>query len=108
MQNPAMKSALFCGVAALAMLAARSADAADLPAATAYKAPIAAPTPLVDWTGFYIGGHINESWARNSGTSYDTATGGVLSAGSDSQSKFHGGGQIGYDYMLPSRFVVGI
>lgn len=108
MQKLATKTAFFCSAAALAMLTASSASAADLPAATAYKAPIAARTPLVDWTGFYIGGHINESWARNSGTTYDTTTGGALSTGSDSQSKFHGGGQIGYDYMLPSRFVVGV
>jgi opacity protein-like surface antigen len=108
MQTRSMTTVFLCSAAALAVLTASSANAADLPAAPAYKAPRPVTTPLVDWTGFYVGGHINESWAHSSGTTYDTTTGAALSTGSDNLSKFHGGGQIGYDYMLPSRFVVGV
>ena len=108
MQKVVVRALLLSSAAALVVLTAGHANAADLPAAPVYKAPAARMAPLVDWTGFYVGGHINETWAHNNGTTVDTTTGAVVSTGSANQSKFHGGGQIGYDYMLPSRFVVGV
>jgi opacity protein-like surface antigen len=96
--------------AGLVLTAAASAAGADLPAvspAPFFKAP--AVTPTYDWTGFYIGGHGSYGWSNSDGTLINTATGAAFpSAGGHSSSAWHGGGQIGYDYMLPSHIVVGI
>jgi outer membrane immunogenic protein len=32
--------------------------AADLPVKPTYPAPILAPTPVYNWTGFYVGGNL--------------------------------------------------
>jgi outer membrane immunogenic protein len=98
------------GTAALAAVAASPALAADLPTPAPQpvytKAPVA--ETLYDWTGFYIGGHVGYSWSHSSGQTTNTATGQVFPPGSSDTSAFHGGGQIGFDYMLPSRVVIGI
>jgi opacity protein-like surface antigen len=60
-----------------------------------------------DWTGFYFGGHVDYAWSKTSGSTIDTATDAVTSAGS-SASLWHGGLQLGYDYMMPSRVVIGL
>lgn len=101
------------GFAAAALVAAASlsAQAADLPPASApvyTKGPAYMPAP--SWTGWYIGG--NAGWVgsanngiRNTGT--DTGGGGLgsfIAAGaiptsvSSSYSGFIGGGQIGYNW----------
>jgi opacity protein-like surface antigen len=93
----------------LVLTAAAGAAGADLPAppAPAYKVP--AVTPTYDWTGFYIGGFGSYSWSNSSGTVTNTATGVAFpSGGGHTSSAWHGGGQIGYDYMLPSHVLVGI
>jgi opacity protein-like surface antigen len=93
----------------LVAAAAASAAGADLPAspAPAYKATAA--TPTYDWTGFYIGGFGSYSWSNSTSTLTNTATGVAFpSVGGRSSSAWHGGGQIGYDYMLPSHVLVGI
>jgi opacity protein-like surface antigen len=94
--------------AGMVLAAAACAAAADLPAvpAPAYKAPAAAPA--YDWTGFYIGGHGSYNWSNTNSTTTNTATGVAFPSASGSSSAWHGGGQIGYDYMMPSRVVVGI
>jgi outer membrane immunogenic protein len=43
--------------AALALISAVPALAADLPAATYAKTPVYVPPPVYNWTGFYIGGN---------------------------------------------------
>jgi outer membrane immunogenic protein len=93
--------------AGLVVTAAACAAAADLPAspAPAVKAPV--PTPTFDWTGFYIGGHGSYNWSNSNSTQTNTATG-VQFQSTGSSSGWHGGGQIGYDYMMPSHVVVGI
>ena len=48
-----MKKVLWRGVALSSLLGAMSANAADLPPAPSYKAPVAAPAS--SWTGFYAG-----------------------------------------------------
>jgi opacity protein-like surface antigen len=104
-----MKKLLF-GCVAFVAVAAKAASAADLPPAPApvpyYKAP--AVEPAYDWTGFYIGGHFSYGWTHSTGQTTDTANGRVFPPGSTDTSAAHGGGQIGYDYMLPSRVVIGI
>jgi outer membrane immunogenic protein len=52
-----MKSVLLATVTILSLGLAGTAGAADLPARTpVYKAPMAAPAPVYNWTGFYIMG----------------------------------------------------
>src|SRR5262249_39238475 len=56
-------------ISVLALAMPLGAQAADLPAAApAYKAPIMAPTPAYNWTGFYIGGSVGGEWEKVDGT----------------------------------------
>jgi outer membrane immunogenic protein len=59
------------------------------------------------WTGFYIGGHATDGYSQSRSTSVDLATGVTLAPTSGNTSSFYGGGQIGYNYTLPSNLVVG-
>jgi opacity protein-like surface antigen len=79
-------------------------------------APAAAPAPLYakmptmavyDWTGFYFGGHGSFDWAKTDITTTNTLTGIVDGAASTSRSSAHGGAQVGFDYMVLSRVVIG-
>jgi high affinity Mn2+ porin len=56
--------------------------------------------PLVDWSGFYVGGHVG--YGRN--TLFDP----IPSAAASSFGSLFGGLQFGYNYMLPSRLLVGV
>jgi len=74
------------------------------------KAP---PAPVAyNWTGFYIGGNLGgSSFTQNfNGTEAtpfgSTAFGG--NAGSNGDSGFLGGGQLGFNYEFPMRVVVGV
>lgn len=89
-----------------------AASAADMPAYS--KAPVLAPAPVYNWTGFYIGGNVGYSWdntaAAFSGnsltsiffaanifpTSIGLNTNGVLA-----------GGQFGYNWQVSPMWVVG-
>jgi outer membrane immunogenic protein len=56
-------------IAVLALAMPVGAQAADLPAAApAYKAPVMAPTPAYNWTGFYIGASLGGEWESIDGT----------------------------------------
>jgi outer membrane immunogenic protein len=95
------------GAAGALVLAAGSAIAADL-ARPVYKAPPVPVETAYDWTAFYIGGHGSFSSANSTSTTTNTATGAVFPSVSGSTSGWHGGGQVGFDYMLPSRIVLGV
>jgi outer membrane immunogenic protein len=97
-----MKKVLLSGVA---VLLAAPALAADLPTK---KAPI--PLPVVteyDWTGFYFGGNIGGLWGTSHNNTYNTVNGLFVDSDSNHLSSFIGGGQAGYRYMFPQRFVIG-
>ena len=107
----------------LTALAASSASAADIPSVKAAPA-----IPVLMWTGFYAGlnsgynfGTNNNSYTTGYGPGNFTAldfyvfsypmTGvGLAQTGSASnkQSGFIGGGQVGYNYQLQQKFVVGM
>src|SRR5271157_6524362 len=97
-----MKRVLLAGVAALLIVPA---VAADLPTRKAPE-PIPLPT-LYDWTGFYFGGNLGWNWGNSNWSDYNLANGLWIDSGSDNLSSFIGGGQIGYRYMFPQRFVIG-
>ena len=97
-----MKKYLLASVAALGIVAAGAASAADLPSR---KGPVAAPVyipPVFTWTGFYVGGNAGYGWGNvNAGTAF---TGRTVSIGDTDG--FVGGGQVGYNYQI-GQFVVG-
>ena len=99
-------------LAASTILGVGAASAADLPMYTK-AAPVVAP--VINWTGFYIGGNVGGEWGRFRdpvSTAGTTAFGIVAPAEtiplSSNNSSFTGGGQIGYRWQTPSRWVLGV
>jgi len=93
-----MKKYLLASVAALGIVAAGAASAADLPSR---KGPIAAPVympPAFTWTGFYVGANAGYGWGNVNANGF--ANVGDLDG-------FVGGGQVGYNYQM-GQFVVGL
>jgi outer membrane immunogenic protein len=104
-----MKKILIGVVGSMLLGAAAPALAADLPARTYTKAPVVVPSPVYDWSGFYIGlnaggGSARSCWdllnvAGVSGTpereGCHNATGGTV------------GGQIGYRWQA-ANWVFGV
>jgi len=104
-----MKGLLVAGVSLIALASRAHAD--ELSGAIPVKAP-APPAPYYDWTGFYVGGHLGVAW----GTSNWTASAPGVSGSTDlfqtidtfnEAGSFFEGLQVGYNYMLPNRFVIG-
>ena len=91
-----MKKYLLSGVAALGLLAAGAASAADLPSR---KGPVVAPVyaPVFTWTGFYVGANAGYGWGHVNTNGFNTV--GDLDG-------FVGGGQVGYNYQI-GQFVIG-
>ncbi len=86
-------------------LAAGPLAAGDLPAP--YPAfPVKAPpvAGLYDWTGLYVGGHVGYSRGYGRDTLFDPAP----TAAEGSFGSLFGGVQVGYNYLLPSRLLVGV
>jgi high affinity Mn2+ porin len=103
-------------IAATVITSARGASADNILATKA--PPISAGAPSAyDWTGFYIGGHLGYAWGNSNWTASSIASGVPSVSGSlnllqrfdpfDEAGSFFGGLQIGYDFMLPNRLVVG-
>jgi high affinity Mn2+ porin len=100
---------------AMAAFAAVPAAAAELPLAMPVKAPVRvqAPVPqLYDWTGFYAGVHIGDAWGRSNWTERPDGPSGSLNMfqrydAFEGAGSWFGGAQVGYDYMLPNRVVIG-
>jgi outer membrane immunogenic protein len=66
---------------------------------------------VYNWTGFYIGGHVGGAWADDGSTELDPGTGAFPSG--TAFDKAHpngvvGGGQIGYNWQMPSNLVIGV
>jgi outer membrane immunogenic protein len=96
-----MKKFLLTTVAFVALGATGSALAADLPARTTYTKAPAYVAPLYNWTGFYIGGHIGGAFSGDNNF-------GGLTTGNNSNGRFLGGLQAGYDYQFAPNWVLGI
>jgi len=108
------------GRAAIAKLARVTWTAAFLAAAPAMATEVSMPVkaswqpPVVqpyDWTGLYVGAHLGYSGGRSSwSTPPDLASSLDLFQSSDifnGAGSYFGGLQIGYDYMLANRVVLG-
>jgi high affinity Mn2+ porin len=107
-----MRNALLIGVAVLAF-ASGAVRAADEVMPTK-----ALPRPSYDWTGFYLGGHFGYAWGNSNWTADTLGLPGSGISGSldlfrgfdafaDTGSFFEGL-QVGYNYMLPNRVVLGV
>jgi outer membrane immunogenic protein len=98
---------------ACAACAAGAANAADMTPVAA--APASAPAPIYakssmmpyDWTGLYIGGHGSFDSTKIDFSTTNAVTGIVDGSASASRSGAHGGAQVGFDYEMLSRVVVG-
>jgi opacity protein-like surface antigen len=66
------------------------------------------PSANYDWTGFYIGGHGEFSRSSTDGSTINLATGATASPVNGSLPNWHGGIQLGFDYMMPSRVLLGV
>ena len=66
------------------------------------------PAPNYDWTGFYVGAYVDNSWLKSNSSAVNNVTGAPFPATGGSTSQWGGGVQLGFDYMLPSRFVLGV
>jgi high affinity Mn2+ porin len=109
------------GRAAIANLARVTWTAAFLAAAPAMAAEVSMPVkaswqpPVVqpyDWTGLYVGAHLGYAWGHsNWNAPPDLASSLDLDRSSDifnGAGSYFGGLQIGYDYMLANRVVLGL
>jgi outer membrane immunogenic protein len=98
-----MKKFMLATVALASMAAAAPALAADLGYRQPYyqKAPAYIPAPIYNWTGFYIGGHLGGAFSSDNNFS-------GLSTGNNSNGRFMGGLQGGYDYQFSPNFVAGV
>lgn len=84
-----MKKIAIAAATLVAIVLGGPISAADMPArGPVYKA---APAPVFDWTGFYVGAHAGYGWEN----------------GSDA-SGFVGGLQVGYNWQLSRNWVFGI
>jgi high affinity Mn2+ porin len=96
-------------VLALAFTFATSTQAA----ASIDQGPWQTPPPVAnvyDWTGFYAGGHLGYAWGSSNWTAPGISGSFNLSQPVDTFAEtgsFFAGLQIGYDYMLPNRIVIG-
>ena len=106
-----MKKIIVVAGAALALISAVPALAADLPAATYAKTPVYVPPSVYNWTGFYVGGHIGGAWTSQSSTELAPGTPAFpvgTAFSKNNLSGFLGGVQGGFNWQGNNPFVVGI
>lgn len=87
--------------AALALTVAQPAFSADTPAVANNSL---AMLPYYNWTGVYVGGNIALSEGQARYTLFDQ----VPTSSSNSFGSLYGGGQVGYNFLLPSRVLLGV
>ena len=66
------------------------------------------PAPNYDWTGFYVGAYVDRSWLKSNSSAVNNVTGAPFPASGLNSTQWGGGVQLGFDYMLPSRIVLGV
>src|SRR5262249_34582552 len=91
---------LFLATTAFVVLAAASAQAADMYARPAYTPP-AAPAPVYTWTGMYWGANVGYSWGESKNDRTRSLIGlGVNVQESQNVDGVIGGVQTGYNYQF--------
>jgi high affinity Mn2+ porin len=108
-----MRVGLSAGLGLVALLVPLFGDAkaADM----AVKAPPQSASVYFDydWTGFYVGGHLGYGWGKSNFSDPGVGIAGSLDLfqpfdAFKSTGSFFEGLQVGYDYMLPNRVLVGV
>ena len=102
-----MKKLVLIG-AAVAVLSL-PAMAADLPRKA--PAPMPPPSPVYNWTGFYVGVNGGWGWAKTQATVAQTGKEDVDFNPASLSTRANGalfGGQVGYNYQFGSNWVLGI
>jgi outer membrane immunogenic protein len=90
-------------IALASLLGATSAAiAADLPLPAP---PLAAISPVYDWSAFYVGGNLGAGWSGISDSNFSDTLGSTFTAPTNTQ--FVGGAQVGINYQFRSGIVVG-
>jgi high affinity Mn2+ porin len=100
--NVSRRAAFSLGVALVSAFGTSS-RAADLVGKVPLRAPSLVAAPF-DWTGAYFGGHVGYSRGYGRNTLFDPDP----TAASTSFGSLFAGLQFGYNYVLPSRLLVGI
>jgi outer membrane immunogenic protein len=97
---------VFSAIAAISVSSMGAAFAADLPV----KAPPAPPPMMTNWSGCYVGGNVGGGFGSQTQYRTDQIGVGALAAnyGSERDSAFIGGGQIGCDYQFSGNGLIGI
>jgi len=105
MEGSSMNKLLLGTIGILAAGLAVPASAADLPARTYSKAPMMEPSPMVDWSGFYIGAE--GGGAFGSDNLFFPAA--LSTTGRFDTSGAMAGGVVGYNWQAPgSNWVFGV
>ena len=109
-----MKKIALAAAAVLSIVFAGAASATDLPARTYTKAPVLAPAPIFNWTGFYIGVHGGGDWFDKNWSAPLTpiniaggCPGCPSPVGSHTASSWLAGGQAGFNYQT-GMWVLGV
>jgi high affinity Mn2+ porin len=80
-----------------------------MPVKASWQAPLVQP---YDWTGFYAGFHLGYAWGNSNWSGPSNLSSSLDLFQSFNTFKgvgsFFGGVKLGYDYMLPNHFVIGI
>jgi high affinity Mn2+ porin len=110
--RPSLTRWLAISTAAILIASVNSAKADDSLVTRAVPAASA-----IDWSGFYVGGHLGYAWGNSNWTEIPAGGSGPSTSGSFSLAQpidtfnesgsFFEGLQFGHDHMLPNRFVVG-
>ena len=108
-----MRKYVLGAVVSVTLAGAQQALAADIILPT--KAPPPSAPSALDWTGWYVGAHFGYAWGDSNWTASSAGT--PLASGSiglyqpfgwfTGDGSYFGGFQVGYDTMLPNRFVIG-
>jgi len=94
--------------AALAVIGAGHALAADMAVKPLYKAP-PPPLPAFTWSGFFIGGHAGYAWGNTAWFQNEVGSGGGIPGFQDAsftEKDWLGGGQAGFNYQLMGSPIV--
>src|SRR5690242_14445077 len=89
--------------AAVPVLFAGSAMAADMPV----KAPPPPPVPVFSWTGFYAGLNVGGSWGRARSEFDISNITSIAASDAISPDGVIGGGQLGYNWQLDPNWLLG-
>jgi high affinity Mn2+ porin len=109
---------LFAGMTLSLLSFDHPAAAADMPAGLPGKAPVPYVSPVYDWTGWYVGAHVGVVRGSSRWSATPTGAGAPGVSGSFNlpfnfdfmagTGSYVAGVQGGYNYVLPSRLMLGV